>query len=549
MDFARENPGKAETRVAFRAGNWIGAGADAPFIRINMAGGAPHVTGTPQGFVGHRMNLGDDSWPRGLFAEWSWDGTTLNARVDPLGFFTLFVHARGREIALSPSILQLLAQDADPAPDPVALAVFHRIGFFVEGDTPFRHIRALPPGGRLTWRDGVLDVQGGPPPPRTRNDLSRAQAVEAFIEMPRAAIGRFLRHWDGPVTLPLSGGRDSRHILLEMVRQGRKPDTCLTFHQGGQALNGEAQAARAVADRAGVRHTILGRPRMRLRDSLRAMFLTQFCADEHAQMMPMHDYLQGSPSAALDGIGGDILTNPDDLAADFQERARRDDYEGIAHAMAEGHGGLLSRPGHRAGPGAVFSPDLEAAATDRIAAAMRVFRDAPDPYQAFWFWNRTRREISFVSTAVLGGAAMVHCPYLDPDFVDLGLSLPWSVTCDRKLHDDAINLAFPEYSGIPYAEGFPGQRSRQRPALLAAKAIDMLRMAVLAGPGPAPASLRALVRATPLRRGASDFYRLHKTFVEGMDAREARWLMALEQRLAHAAPRGEGLVTDVHYGD
>mgnify|MGYP006159491451 CR=1 FL=1 len=28
---------------------------------------------------------------------------------------------------------------------------------------------------------------------------------------------------------------------------------------------------------------------------------------------------------------------------------------------------------------------------------VRRFEAAPDPYQSFWFWNRTRREINFVS--------------------------------------------------------------------------------------------------------------------------------------------------------
>jgi len=548
MDLTREHAARTDASAPFGAGNLIGSGAGVPFIRINAAGGEARVTGMPRGFVGHRLLLDDDSRPRGLFAEWSWDGTTLNARVDPLGFFTLFVYAKGSEIVLSPSILQLLAQDADPTPDHVALAVFHRIGFFVETDTPFRHIRTLPPGGRLTWRDGVLQVQGGAPAPQTRDDLTRAQAVEAFIELPRAAIRRFLQAWEGPVTLPLSGGRDSRHILLEMVHQGRKPDTCVTFHHGGQVLNSEVQAARAIAGRAGVHHTILGRPQMRLRNSLRAMFLTQLCSDEHAQMMPMHDFLRGSPSAVFDGIGGDILTNPDDAAAGFQARARRDDYEGIAIGMAEGHGSVLGRTGqrHHGGPGGVFSPGLETEAIGRIAAAIRMFRDAPDPYQAFWFWNRTRREISFTSTGVLGGAAMVYGPYLDPEFVDLGLALPWSVTCDQKLHDDAIALAFPEYSDIPYAEGFPGEPMRRNPLLRAARGMDMLYVALLAG---GPAAVRDLGRVTPLRREASDLYRLHKAFVEGMNAQEARRLMALEQRLARAAPRDEAMVTNVHSGD
>ncbi|MCB1389029.1 MAG: hypothetical protein KDK12_07815 [Rhodobacteraceae bacterium] len=531
----------------FESRRWIDQGADAPYLFIDGDGARTQVAGSPAAMVGHRMRVPGDARPRGLWGEWAWDGETLRAAVDPLGYFSLFVYRKGGQVGISPSILQLLAAGADPEIDPVAMAVFHRVGFFVGGDTPFRHISVLPPDGRLEWRAGSGAITGGPAAPRVQ-EVSREQAVEGFIELPRAAIRRFLKGWDGPIALPLSGGRDSRHILLEMAAQGRKPDTCLTFHHGGSILNAEVQAARAVAQRVGVRHTILGHPRYRLRDSLRGLLMTQLCADEHAQMMPMHDFLRGTGFAAVDGIGGDILTNPDDWAAGFMERARRGDYEGIARGMAEGHGGVIARPGHAGGAGAWLSPDLEAAAIERIAAAVRAYDDAPDPYQAFWFWHRTRREISFVSTAVMGGAAMVFCPYLDPDFVDFGLSLPWSVTCDQKLHDDAIFRAYPAYADIPFAAGFRSQPLPRLRTHRLVNALDSLRIAARTGQAGPLAGMCAALAATPLRRGPSDILRLHREMVEGMDAAGARRLMALEARLRYAALRGDGLVSAVHDG-
>jgi len=529
---------------AMQSNPWIDQGTRTPFVHVVAKTGAPVLTGQPQGFVGHRMRVPGDARPRGLWGEWDWDGQTLTARVDALGYFSLYVYTKGAEVAVSPSILQLLAQGADATLDPVAMAVFHRVGFFVGNDTPFQHIKVLGPDQQLIWSGGTARYEGGEPIPKLQ-EISRNQAVEAFIEVPRAAIRRFSQAWDAPIALPLSGGRDSRHILLEMAHQGRLPDTCLTFHHGGKTLNNEVQAARAVAERVGVRHTILGRPRNRLRDSLRGLLMTQLCADEHAQMMPMHDYLTGGAAAAVDGIGGDILTNPDDWAAGFMERAQRGDYEGIARGMAEGHGGVIARHGHSGGAGAVFSPDLEAAAIDRIAQAVRAYDGAPDPYQAFWFYHRTRREISFVSTAVMGGAPMVFCPYLDPDFVDLGLSLAWSVTCDQKLHDDAIYHAYPHAADIPFAAGFTSQPMSRLRLSRVGNALDTLRIAAMAGPQGALNGIRDTLRPTGLRRGPSDIYRLHNDFVAGMDAREAARLLALSERLFRAAPKGEKVVSHV----
>jgi len=544
-DFSNLSDTSAGAQAPVQSRPWIDDGAATPFIFIDQSSGRAQVSGQSTGFVGHRMAVPGDDRPRGLWGEWAWDGETLTAQVEPLGYFSLYVYTKGAQVAVSPSILQLLAHGADASVDEVAMAVFHRVGFFVGNDTPFEHIKVLPPNGRLIWRNGHARIEGGEPVPKVQK-ISRENAVEAFIEVPRAAIRRFLHSWDGPIALPLSGGRDSRHILLEMAHQGRKPDTCMTFHHGGRALNNEVQAARAVADHVGVRHAILGTPRKRLRDSLRGLLMTQLCADEHAQMMPMHDYLTGSPAAAIDGIGGDILTNPDDWAAEFLERARRGDYEGIARGMAEGHGGVISRDGHSGGAGAVFSRDLEAAAITRIAEAVRAYDAAPDPYQAFWFYHRTRREISFVSTGVMGGAAMVFCPYLDPDFVELGLSLPWSVTCDQMLHDDAIFRAYPQAAHIPFASGFTSQPMAKLRASRFTNALDTMTIAAMAGRGSALDGIRASLRATPLRRGPSDIYRLHRDYVSGMGQTEANRLIALGTRLSQSAPKGDKVVSHVY---
>ncbi|MBU1235413.1 MAG: hypothetical protein KJ634_05370, partial [Gammaproteobacteria bacterium] len=319
-------------------------------------------------------------------------------------------------------------------------------------------------------------------------------------------------------------------------------------------LNAEVQAASAVAARANVRHAILGHPRMRLRDSLRGILMTQLCSDEHAQMMPMHDFFSGSAYAAIDGIAGDNLTTTDSDAAAYMELAARDDFEGIARGMMSGHATVISRHGHKGGAGPLFSPDLEEAAIDRITQALRACADWPVPSKAFEFWNYTRREISFVSTAILGGATTVFSPYLDPEFVALGLSLPWSVTCDqKKLHDDAIARAYPRFADVPFAEAFTSQPLSRFRTSRFTNILDTLRVAVQATPGNAIAGIRAALRTTPLERGPSDVFRLHSNFVGAMNATEARRLIALDQRLIaldqrlrNAAPKGERVVSDVH---
>lgn len=239
-----------------------------------------------------------------LRGQWAWCDGVLGAQVDRYGFFNLFCYEKDGVIALSPSLLQLVAEGCDATPDRRALAVFHRLGIFVGDDTPLAHVRVLPPGGKLHWDgSGPARITGGEAVPREQQ-IDRDGAVEGMIEHFRAAVGRALAECPGPFHVPLSGGRDSRHILLEVLHQGRRPTACVTFHHNGAALNREAQAARALCQRLGVAHDILGYARPRIADTFRALAMTGLCADKHAQMMPLHDYFWAARAPVSTGSRG-----------------------------------------------------------------------------------------------------------------------------------------------------------------------------------------------------------------------------------------------------
>ena len=138
------------------------------------------------------------------FASWTWDGQSLVIRTDPTGFYPLFYHVRGAEIAISTSLVRLLDEGASRELDDVALAVLLRFtGGMVGEDTPFRAIRLVPPGACLTWSQGQLGGQGSyARAPVT--SLSRADAIDAYIDVVHAAIRR--RPPVGGTVVPLSGG-------------------------------------------------------------------------------------------------------------------------------------------------------------------------------------------------------------------------------------------------------------------------------------------------------------------------------------------------------
>jgi hypothetical protein len=536
--FARTAADEASQRSSARSRK------SAAHFRLTIGPNGPEADGDHYCCLGSPVPRRDGRAADGVYGSWQWDGKRLIAEVDPLGFQTLFYsHTRG-QLVLSPSILQLIALGADTEPDQRALGVFYRIGLFINDDTPFRHIRALPPGGRLVWEDGSLQIERKDWRPTTQS-ITREAAVEGMIELPRRSIRAIGDAWDAPFVLPLSGGRDSRHILLEFLHQGRPPQMCVTFQHSSGDLDVDALAARAVCERAGAAHAVLGTPRLRHRDILRTLVMTNLCADEHVQMMPLHDFLGTRHWAALDGIGGDILTNPDNDAEAHFQRSQRGDFTGMARAMMHGHASVISLPGKSGGIAGVLSPQSEEEAVAYLAETIESFADAPDPYQAFWFWNRTRREISFVSSAIFASADAVFCPYLDQEFVDFCLSLPYSVTRDQQLHNDAIRIAYPEFADLAYADTFaPRPWQRNGIGIKMRKILDGITTVLELRPDNPIAELREVLKGHPVvYRQPGQVWQLYRLMLASMDAKSAQRLLDVTEAYRIEAPKD--LVTDM----
>jgi asparagine synthetase B (glutamine-hydrolysing) len=161
------------------------------------------------------------------------------------------------EICISPSLVTLIRRGAPTALDEAALAVFLRAGFFLGEDTPFQAIRALPPNVTFEWQDGHLHIEGrwalvGP------KALSRPEAIDAYITLFRGSIERRLSP-EGRFIMPLSGGQDSRHILLEPLEQGQRPDRCVTVRHFVPGSDDDARLAHELCGVLRLSHVILDR--------------------------------------------------------------------------------------------------------------------------------------------------------------------------------------------------------------------------------------------------------------------------------------------------
>jgi hypothetical protein len=380
---------------------------------------------------GHRVRLPDGSLD-GVYAGWRWTGRELILDHDRYGFFPLFEWRAAGARVVSTDLFTLLEHGAPADLDLDALAVFVRAGFFVGADTPFRAIRAVAP----------------PIAPARPLDITRQAAVDGFIDLFRTAIKRRLPR--ASVVIPLSGGRDSRHILLELRAAGHAPAACVTVRHFPPRANDDEVVARELCETLGIEHRVLDQPRNRAGLERRKNGLTHLCTDEHAHFVVLADHLRAHTQETYDGIAGDVLSQSGYLRPEVHERFARGDLHGVAEYVLSGYDTMMSE----AALATVLARPIGAAlsrerALARLLTEVAAHAGAPNPTASFFFANRTRREIALAPYGLMRDLT-VYAPYLDRDLSDFLRALPATLVMDRALHTDAIARAWPQLARIPY---------------------------------------------------------------------------------------------------
>ncbi len=421
---------------------------EAPFLHIRHKAEGFEIEGLAECKLGRKIPRPGQNNFDGIFAEWYWDGSRLSARNDRYGFYPLYYFANNKEIAISTSIVRLLGAGAPCDLDEAGLAVFLRLGFFLGEDTPFLAIRALPPSAILEWRNGELDVSGRIIVAKT-DGLSRSVAIDGYITLFRDAIRR-RRPSKQKVAVTLSGGRDSRHILLELCEQGLRPDLCLTARGFPQPTDqDDVEVATGLCQTLGLRHMTLDQPASLIEAELNKNLMTGFCSFEHNWYLVVADYLNRTAGSVYDGIGGDVLSAGLFLSPGRVELCEKGDLEALADTLVINFSERIieNALGTRLARG--LNREIALA---RFAAEFRKHIDSPNPIGSFHFWNRTRRLITLCPYGMLQEASEVFSPYLDHEVFDLLASLPARMLLDHSFHTEAIQRAYPAYASQPYSQ-------------------------------------------------------------------------------------------------
>ena len=487
------------------------AARERSWLRVHWAPGEPPAS---SGVLKYHTQHG------ALEAGWAFDGAQLSVWADRYGMLPLYVHRFADGMLVGTSLAAMLEGGAPSDLDDDAIALLLRAGSLFGEDTPLRAVRRLAPGQRIT-RDGQGErVQGGPVK-LAPSGLGFAVAAAAYHELFQEGLRGESHHEGRPSVVLLSGGKDSRHILLGLQAAGRLPDQALTvFTEPFDERNNTELAARLAA-LVGVPHAVVPMPGQRWSAERRKNALTDLACFEHFWMLGAHDWLRGRTAIVYDGIAGDVLSESKFLTRQRVNWFERQDWEALANdhlAPEPSVSRFLSGEAIRR-----FSRDR---ATARFVDVVRGYADYPNPVQAFRLAQRTRRAIAPSTFGILGSVATVRTPFLYPPLHDLLASLDVSVVLDTHLHTHVLHAAFPQAREIPFDRHMPRASARSalfQELLPAVSGFGSLRSEVGSLVRPCAWRARLLPALVANRRGS----------LQGMLMRAA-WFVGLDDLLCRA---------------
>jgi asparagine synthase (glutamine-hydrolysing) len=274
-------------------------------------------------------------------------------------------------------------------------------------------------------------------------------AADEFAHLFEQAMRKRLPKDEGFI-LPLSGGRDSRHILFALDALGVKPGKVVTTQYTPPATNDDIRIAQLIAAALDIEHIVLKRAPNWFDSAVTEVHLSNLSGAAHIWSLPLSAYLYGKTNTLYDGLAGSVLSGGF-MADALRHRLCR---EGRFEELAE----IFLLEGGREGFNkSVLKPEFQRRigfeiAVQRLAKELMRHADAVNPLLSFVLWNRTRRGVSQIPLSILGHIPTIHCPYLDRDLYTFLTGLPPDYLLDNKLHDAVIARAYPQYARLPYED-------------------------------------------------------------------------------------------------
>lgn len=418
-----------------------------PMLVLRRDGTGWAATGAVRVRLGNQN--GETALPHLPSAGWTYENGCLTATADRHGFVPLFYYDGPKGFGVAGSWVDLQQHFELSRFDDAAIACYLRLGHYLAEDTPFEGVRRLAPAGRLIWADGTYRIDEPAVAVPSCSRIDRNSAVVEYGRRLRDAVADIVQSSRlAPISL-ISGGQDSRHILLAMLESGTRPSRCLTQVPASRGEQDDSTIARRLCDALDVNMEAIDAAPRSLRSERRKNRLVGMESAYHAWLLPLADALRSVPRGLIfDGLGGDALSASRFLTPEWIRAIRTDRVADAAAAYMgpEGHLQAMLRPEY-------LERWPRALAHERVTMELRRWLGHPNPQATFQIRNRTRRAIAVSLWPLLARGHDVALPYFHPEVFDFLIALPMDLLIGRKFHREAIAVRYPEFRNLPYAVG------------------------------------------------------------------------------------------------
>jgi hypothetical protein len=403
-----------------------------------------NVSGGKKGFLGYKLD--STSGDNGIFANWNTDNDSLTLFNDKFGMFPIYYTKTSNGVDFSSSIINLFVSEDHYQLDDAAIAVFLRMGSFIGENTPFSKIKALPPGTKLQFDKNGFRMENSAIACGKNATNSLDDAQDVYGELFKKSVSKFREIFSNKIGIPLSGGRDSRHILFELIASGLNPYSCITMKHQPPKPNEDAEIAKELCSFLDLKHIVLKQDLSLLKMEKEKNILTNFCSIEHSWILPLSRYLfEENYSAIFDGIGGDVLSAGLFLTEYRLNLYIKEKFEDLANEILGPEGYLPHMLTKSA-----YSRFNREVAINLLVHELKRYVNAPNPVGQFFFWNRARRHIALSSWGILRQKTHVFAPYLDHEVYKFLSSLPAEYFLDHTFHENTIAKHYPAFAHLPY---------------------------------------------------------------------------------------------------
>ncbi|EJI84209.1 hypothetical protein AEST_30430 [Alishewanella aestuarii B11] len=398
------------------------------------------LEGEPEGFYGY--HLAGDTPDDGAFVSWSLKQGRFELAGDRLGLYPLYYFQIDSQLVISNS-LALLAERFRLETDSEAVGIFLRLGFYLGSDTAFVGVKRAEGQLKVLLDETGLAIE-------SRRPVIRRMLQTSSTAMYQQLFANALQKLRGcrlPLYVPLTGGKDSRHILLTAYKLRLPIKESYTTRVLSPHSNDDVTIARELCKRLQVPHQVLASEQRLHNAEQQKNIRTNFETYDHFWINQAGQYMaQKSSGLVLDGFGGDVLSQSKIVTKQMHRCYQQQDWTTLTSLIApkdpyyEAY--FQARP--------EFLVSQQRLQT-RLQVELQKFADEVIPVKSFYFWNRSRRAIAISSFRQLNGNSQAFFPYMQADLFDFLIALPEELYFSQQFHASCIAQAFPDFVDIPYA--------------------------------------------------------------------------------------------------